>query len=446
MGLFSGFLGNKKSKKQNDFQKVHEDTKELLKGDTKNKPSKDTNNVGLGMGISFDISTDENENYVFSVSSLPVGVSTGSTATDFYVYEWFIKNTGEIFYVGKGRGDRYKTFHERAYEAEKIRKMYDTDSRFVGTGLTEEKAIELESKEMTRILNETNDRLTNRIIPLLTKRGNGYDRSPYTPELQFETAPCFYACEIDEHYFEIKPRSFDEVNYENLKAVVFITRNIRDEINIIYGGNLDKYQSETISLLSTNGNKVLKSKYAKSVTAWIYIGEDDVMNYEIDQKQALEKLGRNIPTYHLIDVWKYLKEKFGEVETASTDKILINPIHNRVPLKEIKNLHDWDKGYDEGMLYWEKGDKERKAGNLEQAIELFDLARYNGYDAPVLYTSYAMTYRKLKDYDNEIAIIDEAIERTQLEKRNANEIRIMELKERRAKAIALKQKLIGLKS
>lgn len=221
----------------------------------------------------------------------------------------------------------------------------------------------------------------------------------------------------------------------------FITRNIRDEINIIYGGNLDKYQSETISLLSINGNKVLKSKYAKSVIAWIYIGEDDVMNYEIDQKQALEKLGRNIPTYHLIDVWKYLKEKFGEVETASTEEGPINPIHNRVPLKEIRNLHDWDKGYDEGMPYWEKGDKERKAGNLEHAIELFDLARYNGYDAPILYMSYAMTYRKLKDYDNEIAIIDEAIERTQSEKENANVIRIMELKERRAKAIALKQKL-----
>ena len=93
------------------------------------------------------------------------------------------------------------------------------------------------------------------------------------------------------------------------------------------------------------------------------------------------------------------------------------------------------------MPYWEKGDKERKAGNLEHAIELFDLARYNGYDAPILYMSYAMTYRKLKDYDNEIAIIDEAIERTQSEKENANVIRIMELKERRAKAIALKQKL-----
>ncbi len=442
MGLFSKLFGNKMLDKQNSNQEDLEDMGELQKRENTSKPSKNANDTGIGMGITMNISTDEN--YGLSISSSPVGVSTGSTATDFYVYEWFIKNTGEIFYVGKGRGDRYKAFHERAYEAGKICEMYDTDSRFVGTGLTEEQAIELESKEMTRILNETNDRLTNRITPLLTKRGNGYDRSPNTPEPQFETAPCFYACEIDEHYFEIKPRSFDKVKYENLKAVVFITRNIRDEINIIYGEKLEKYQGETIALLSANGNKVLKSKYAKSVTAWIYIGDDDVMNYEIDQKQALEKLGRNIPTYHLIDVWKYLKEKFGEVETFSMEGIPINPIHNRVPLKEIKNLHDWEKGYDEGMPYLEKGDKERKAGNLEQAIELFDLARYNGYNAPVLYKSYAMTYRKLKDYDNEIAIIDEAIERLRSEKINVSETRIMELKERRAKAFALKQKLNSL--
>lgn len=440
--MLSNFFGNKKQKqeKQNDEQRDIEEKTGLLKQEKKNNPLKNANDVGVGMGISFNISNDENNNYGLSISSSPVGCSTGSTATDFYVYEWYIKNTGEIFYVGKGRGNRYKVFHERAYEAEKIRNMYDTDSRFVGTGLTEEQAIELEDKEITRILNETNDRLTNRIIPFFTKRGNGYDRSLNTPELQFETAPYLYASEIDEHYFGIKSRPFDEVKCEDLKAVVFITRNVRDEINIIYGGKLDKYKGETIALLSTNGNKILKSKYAKSVTAWIYIGDDYVTNYEIDQEQALDKLGRNIPTYHLIDVWKYLKEKVGEVKTGSTEEIPINPSHNRLPLKDIKNLNDWDKGYEEGMPYWQEGDKERKAGNLVRAIELFEIARYSGYNAPALYTSYAMTYRKLKDYDNEIAIIDEAIERIQTEKDNANETRIMELKERRAKALALKQK------
>src|SRR5699024_11305102 len=77
----------------------------------------------------------------------------------------------------------------------KIREMFDTDIRFVGKNLTEEEAIALESKEMTRILNETNDRLTNRIIPLFTERGNGYERSPNTPDLKFETTPYLYASE-----------------------------------------------------------------------------------------------------------------------------------------------------------------------------------------------------------------------------------------------------------
>ena len=45
------------------------------------------------------------------------------------------------------------------------------------------------------------------------------------------------------------------------------------------------------------------------------------------------------------------------------------------------------------------------------AIELFDKARLNGYAAPALYNSYAMAYRQLKDYSNEIAILDEGIAR-----------------------------------
>ena len=192
MEVLGSFLGNEKQPKRNDNQKVVNEKKESVKLNKK-RSSKNVNDFDIGMGIIFEITSNENGNHRLSISSSPVGVSTGSTATDFYVYEWFIKDTGEIFYVGKGRGDRYKVMHERAYEAEKIRKMYDTDVRFVGTGLTEEQAIELESKEITRILNETNYRLTNRIIPFFTKRDNGYNRSPKTTEIQFETAPYLYA-------------------------------------------------------------------------------------------------------------------------------------------------------------------------------------------------------------------------------------------------------------
>ncbi|MGE7888995.1 GIY-YIG nuclease family protein [Bacillus cereus] len=438
MGLFDKFFRNKKKDEQEENQNSLKEMRKLI-DKTKEGEPKESENKNIGLGISINL-TPNYEDGSIALSSCPVGVSTGSIATDFYVYEWFIKETGEIFYVGKGRGNRYEEYHARAYAAEKIREQYETDSRFVAIGLTEDEAIELESKEMARVLNETNDRLTNRIIPLFVNRDNGYSRSPNTPELKFETAPVLFANEIDAHYFGKKPRAFDEVKDKNLKAVVFITRNIQDEINIIYGGSLEKYQDETNALLTANGKKILKSKYAKSVSAWIYVGDDEVHNFEIDQQQALEKLGRNIPTYHLIDVWKFLKEQYGDVVPKKNVLSPMNPVHSRVPLSEIKNLHNWDRGFDEGMPYWEKGDKERKAGNLEKAIELFDKARYNGYNAPALYKSYTMAFRKLKDYDNEIAIIDECIERLHAEKINANSNIIMGMRDRRSKALELKQK------
>ena len=95
----------------------------------------------------------------------------------------------------------------------------------------------------------------------------------------------------------------------------------------------------------------------------------------------------------------------------SYDDVVIHAVYNRVPLSEIRNADNWDKGFKIGFPHWEKGENERKKGNLALAIELFDKARLNGYAAPALYTSYALAYRQLKDYSNEIVILDEGIAR-----------------------------------
>lgn len=341
-----------------------------------------------------------------------VGDSTHSMHTDFYVYEWFIKETGEIFYVGKGRGKRYSQYHEHAYAMEKIRAMYNTDFRFIGENLTEEQALELETNEMIRILNETDYCLTNRIVPLFCKRSSSYYMSKTTPPFQFETAPILYTCELDEHYFGIKGRPFDSVDYQNLSNVFFIDSGFNaDELNIVYGEEYDRYLKETIAMLEANGNKLSSSRYAKSISAWIYSCADLVASNDADEQKAKECLGRYIPCYHLIDVWKLLKKEYGDVNNHGVISIHINPVNNRCPLSDIRNLNDSDAGYDAGYKYWEKGESERKKGNYEQAISLFDKARYNGYAAPALYKSYAMVYRKLKDMDNLISILDEGIER-----------------------------------
>jgi len=89
--------------------------------------------------------------------------------------------------------------------------------------------------------------------------------------------------------------------------------------------------------------------------------------------------------------------------------VVINAVHSRIPLHEIKNQNNWNKGFEAGFSHWERAEQLRKEGKIEEAILLLDKARENGYNAPVLYTSYAMAYHNLKDYDNEIVVLDEAI-------------------------------------
>lgn len=107
---------------------------------------------------------------------------------------------------------------------------------------------------------------------------------------------------------------------------------------------------------------------------------------------------------------KIISNQENEIRIERKD-IEIHPVNKRVALSEINNLNNWDKGFDEGYSYWEEGDKLRKDGRIEEAIELFDMARYKGYSAPVLYHSYAMAYHKIKDFENEIDILDEGIKR-----------------------------------
>ena len=114
--------------------------------------------------------------------------------------------------------------------------------------------------------------------------------------------------------------------------------------------------------------------------------------------------------------------------------IEIHPTHSRVPLSNIRNLNNWEKGFSDGFKYWEEGETERKAGRIEKAIQLFDLARFNGYFFSVLYDSYAKAYRKTKDLDNEIDILNEAIDRYRAQEGDNSQI-IIEFSEQKKKAL-----------
>lgn len=167
------------------------------------------------------------------------------------------------------------------------------------------------------------------------------------------------------------------------------------------------------------------------------ISEEEIYNYSksmntitLDEAYALikaELVDKKLDNYY---------SNFIIEERVSRSDIEINAINDRVPLNEIKNLNDWEKGYDAGIKYWIKGDELRKSGNYIESIKQFDKARYNGYLAPVLYESYAMAYHQLLDYDNEIDILDEGIDRLKRDGQNTST-----LIARRDKALQTKNKL-----
>ena len=99
-----------------------------------------------------------------------------------------------------------------------------------------------------------------------------------------------------------------------------------------------------------------------------------------------------------------LKKEEMQLYYDKRNEITINPINNRIPLNEITERNS------KGDIYWNNGESLRKTGDIETALQLFDKARQAGFSSPELYDSYAIIFRQLKDYDNEIDILDEAIE------------------------------------
>lgn len=372
-------------------------------------------------------------------SIIPVGINTHSTFSDFYVYEWIIRATGEVFYVGKGRGNRAYEYHYNNESAERIRAANETDIIIVKDSLSEEEALILETQEIMRIKTETSWVLTN----VSTPQGvpNAWSPSKTMPAYSFETAPMIYTSDVEEHYFGLCARKYDEVALDPLKSVYINDRMVQPEIkDKIFGGHYEQYYEETVQLLKQHGVRILSSQYVKSVSAWVYCGNLSLWLYEDDQKKAVERIGHRVTALHIIDVWKTLKKLYGLSIQNDTETTEIHPINNRVPLSKIPMFEDDMDALRAGSTLLRKGFDYYERGSYEGAIEYFDKARAKGCVDPSMFHYYAVMFRKLKDYDNEIDILNEAILRYQAYNQDVYGGHILDFKKRRDKAIELMKK------
>ena len=88
---------------------------------------------------------------------------------------------------------------------------------------------------------------------------------------------------------------------------------------------------------------------------------------------------------------------------------------NAVPIEKIEEEHQkrvaWNEWLENGQFYYNFGEDARKAGRYDEAIQYFEKAKECKSVYPFLFNSYAMVYRKQRDYQKEIDILEEGIAR-----------------------------------
>ena len=98
----------------------------------------------------------------------------------YYVYKWFIESTGEIFYIGKGSGKRYKDVSKRnqIFKQEYYNIFPDCKSEIIEYFDTEDEAFSRE-EELIAYYRSIGQAKAN-----IDKGGSGGYKSQWTPELR----------------------------------------------------------------------------------------------------------------------------------------------------------------------------------------------------------------------------------------------------------------------
>ena len=100
-----------------------------------------------------------------------------------------------------------------------------------------------------------------------------------------------------------------------------------------------------------------------------------------------------------VDLGEWVKE-FGERRSSA-------PAYN--PAQSVYRPSSYVENSRRGYEYWKRGEEARAEGDFTTALQLYDRARKEGFRSSALYSSYAKIYRKRKEYDLEIAILEEAV-------------------------------------
>lgn len=221
----------------------------------------------------------------------------------YYVYEWFIKENNEVFYIGKGKGERYQE-EKRNVFFNKIINNFECDTRIIEDGLTEHEALILEEDLIQKRHNEGYVLTNMKVVNMPSVFGD--------PNLQYMKPPNIYPSLVEKHYLNIQEKPFDKIKIDNLKYTHFIKHVVHIGTEKLYYKKPDNLDREEVKIKINNlienatkeieelGGRVYKTK-AKSVKSVIYSNAVSYHQYENEKN-------KNYDVYHLIDVLNFLEK------------------------------------------------------------------------------------------------------------------------------------------
>ncbi|WP_242284879.1 hypothetical protein LS996_22965 [Bacillus cereus] len=266
------------------------------------------------------------ESKLVITSTMGASSPTGKEHNDYYVYEWFVTSTNEVFYVGKGRSKRYKD-KNRDEIFKNIQEKLSIDTRIVYSNLSEEESLDKESELAIQRFFEGNT-LINRITPFsipniywLVEKRLGYSEEELYRNVDlskrnwksevYQIAQSLIVDSLPQKETMHLPQ-YDKVTLEDLLATHFIHRGVsHNAILEVFDfkvedpfEELEKKVKEVESFVEKHGGRIYASQ-AKRAKSFIFkIDESKLGTAELREKRPDIKMYRLYDVLHFIENFK----------------------------------------------------------------------------------------------------------------------------------------------
>lgn len=269
----------------------------------------------------------------------------------YYVYEWYIIETNEVFYVGKGTGNRYKSLKSRNKFFIDMYKSHNCNVRKIYENLTEEESFEKEIETIKFYREHTNYRLTNQ-----TDGGEG--TSGWQPSDEFRKKQS-----------DIHKKQWENEDFRN-KILA-----IRQDENGVYKSQ--EFRDKISKLVQGSNNPNYKNYWSEEKKEFLRQKQKSNPLYQNQSNPNAKKI-ICIETGEVFDCIKFAKEKYKIKTDASITVALKEPIRTAGGLHWVVYSEEF---LDETFRFNYLVEVLKKNPNIKPLICIDDLKIYNSKTA-----------------------------------------------------------------